>query len=89
MYTGLTWISFTVDTSNIGFHLPIIILFPLINGIAEFESKLNQYINPFILLFFLLFIGFLFNSCYLSFIYYECLIILLSFILFYFYTIFL
>ena len=43
MYTGFTIISFTVDTSNIGFHLLIIILFPLINGIAEFETKMNQY----------------------------------------------
>ena len=82
MYTGITWITFSVDTGNIGFHLPIIILFPLINGIAQVETKLNQYINVFILLFFLLFLCFLFNSCYLSFIYYECLIILLSFLLF-------
>ena len=82
MYTGFTWISFTVDTSNIGFHLPIIILFPLINGIAEFETKLNQYINLYVLLFFLLFLCFIFNSLFLFFIYYECLIILLSFILF-------
>jgi len=81
MYTGFTWISFTADTSNIGFHLPIIILSPLINGIAEFETKINQYINLYVLLFFLLFLCFLFNSCYLSFIYHECLIILLSFIL--------
>jgi len=54
MYTGITWITFSVDTGNIGFHLPIIILFPLINGIAQVETKLNQYINVFILLFFLL-----------------------------------
>ena len=32
--------------------------FPLINVIAEFESKLNQYINLFILLFWLLFLCF-------------------------------
>ena len=82
MYTGFSWINFTIDTSNIGFHLLIIILFPLINWIAEFESKINQYINLFILLFFLLFLCFIFNSLYLFFIYYECLIILLFFILF-------
>ena len=54
IYSGFTWISLTLDNSNIGFNLPIIILFPIINWIAESESKSNQYIIMFILLFFLL-----------------------------------
>ena len=61
---------------------PIIILFPIINWIAESETKSNQYIYMFILLFFLLLLCFLLNSLIIFFICYEYLIILLFFILF-------
>ena len=44
IYSGFTWINLTLDNSNIGFNLPIIILFPIINWIAESETKSNQYI---------------------------------------------
>ena len=80
MYSGFTWISLTIDNSNIGFNIPIIILFPIINWTAESETKSNNYM--FILLFFLLLLCFLLNSCLFFFIYYECLIILSLFILF-------
>ncbi len=43
MYSGFTWISLTIDNSNIGFNIPIIILFPIINWIAESETKSNNY----------------------------------------------
>ena len=33
--SGFTWINLTSDNSNIGFNLPIIILFPIINWIAD------------------------------------------------------
>ena len=82
IYSGFTWISLTLDNSNIGFNLPIIILFPIINWIAESETKSNQYIIMFILLFFLLLLCFLLNSLIIFFICYECLIILSFFILF-------
>ena len=82
IYSGFTWISLTLDNSNIGFNLPIIILFPIINWIAESESKSNQYIIMFILLFFLLLLCFLLNSLIIFFICYESLIILSFFILF-------
>ena len=48
IYSGFTSISPTLDNSNIGFNLPIIILFPIINWIAESETKSNQYIYMFI-----------------------------------------
>ena len=82
IYSGFTSISLTLDNSNIGFNLPIIILFPIINWIAESETKSNQYIYMFILLFFLLLLCFLLNSLIIPFICYEYLIILLFFILF-------
>ena len=80
--SGFTWINLTSDNSNIGFNLPIIILFPIINWIAESETKSNQYIYMFILLFFLLLLCSLLNSLIIPFICYEYLIILLFFILF-------
>ena len=82
IYSGFTSISPTLDNSNIGFNLPIIILFPIINWIAESETKSNQYIYMFILLFFLLLLCSLLNSLIIPFICYEYLIILLFFILF-------
>ena len=82
MINGDNFNGLTLDNSNIGFNLPIIILFPIINWIAESETKSNQYIYMFILLFFLLLLCFLLNSLIIPFICYEYLIILLFFILF-------
>ena len=82
MYSGFTYITLIIDSNNIGFNILIIILFPIINWIAEFETKSNNYIIIFILLFFLLLLCFLLNSLILFFICYECLIVLLFFILF-------
>ena len=82
MYSGFTYIILTIDSNNIGFNILIIILFPIINWIAESETKSNNYIIIFILLFFLLLLCFLLNSLILFFICYECLIILSFFILF-------
>jgi len=82
MYSGFTWISLTIDNSNIGFNIPIIILFPIINWIAESETKSNNYIIINILFSLLLLLCFLLNSLIIFFICYECLIILSFFILF-------
>ena len=80
--SGFTWINLTSDNSNIGFNLPIIILFPIINWIAESESKSNSYLYTFIVLFFLLLLCFIINSLVMFFIYHERLIILSFFISF-------
>nr|YP_010729733.1 Nad4 [Neorotalia gaimardi]WEF49973.1 Nad4 [Neorotalia gaimardi] len=82
LYSGFTWISLTLDNSNIGFNILIIILFPIINWISESETKSNQYVIIFIPLFILLLLCFLLSSLLLFFICYECLIILSFFILF-------
>ena len=87
LYSGFTALTvfisafLTLDNSNIGFNLPIIILFPIIDWISSFETKSNQYTIIFIPLFFLLLLSFLLNSLIIFFICYECLIILLFFIL--------
>ena len=82
IYSGFSFISLTIDNSNIGFILLTLILFPIINWIAEFETKNNQYIYLLYLLFLLLFLCFLLNSLVLFFICYEFIIILLFLVLF-------
>jgi NADH-quinone oxidoreductase subunit M len=84
LYSGMIWIAMTIsiDHSNIGFLIILIIFYSIIQWIVEFETKSNQYNSFFILLFFLLLLCFLFNSLILLFICYESLIILLFFILF-------
>nr|YP_010729749.1 Nad4 [Calcarina hispida]WEF49989.1 Nad4 [Calcarina hispida] len=82
LYSGFTWISLTLDNSNIGFIILIIILFPIINWISESETKSYQYVIIFIPLFILLLLSFLLSSLLLFFICYESLIILSFFILF-------
>ena len=78
----MIWMSISIDNSNIGFLIILIIFYSIIKWIVESETKSNQYNSLFILLFFLLLLCFLFNSLLLLFICYESLIILSSFSLF-------
>ena len=84
LYSGFTFFSLILDNNNISFNLPVIILFPLIYWISEFESKINNnyYLYLLLFIFILLIISFIMNSLFLSSIYHECLIILLFLILF-------
>ena len=70
------------EKQNIGFQLLIILLFPLILWIAGFETKSTKLFFLLLLLIFGLFICFTLLSLLLSFICYECLIIILFFSLF-------
>ena len=80
--SGFTWINSTLDNSNTGFNLPVIILFPIINRIAESETKSNQYTNILGFCFWLLLWCFLIDTLMIFFICYECLIVFLFILLF-------
>ena len=82
MYCGSILTIISVDNGNIGFILLSIILFPLIDWIAGFESKTMNISFLLFYLFFGLILCFLLISLLLFFICYECLILLLFFILF-------
>ena len=82
LYSGFTFFNLTLNNNNISFNLPVIILFPLIYWIPEFECKNNNYLFIIYFLFILLFIIFIINNIFLFFICYECLIILLFLLLF-------
>ena len=51
LYSGFTFFSLILDNNNISFNLPVIILFPLIYWISEFESKINNNYYLYLLLF--------------------------------------
>ena len=82
LYLGSILTIISIDNGNIGFILLSIILFPLIDWIAGFESKTMNISFLLFYLFFVLILCFLLISLLLFFICYECLILLLFFILF-------
>jgi len=82
LYCGTILTIISIDNGNIGFILLTIILFPLIDWIAGFESKTMNISFLLFYLFFVLILCFLLISLLLFFICYECLILLLFFILF-------
>ena len=82
LYCGSILSNLVWDNGNIGFVLLILILFPLIDWIAGFESKTLNFSFLFILLLIGIFFCFLLLSLLLFFICYALLIVLLFFILF-------
>ena len=81
-YCGSILIIISVVNGNISFLLLSIILFPLIDWIAGFESKTMNFSFLLFYLFFGVFLCFLLISLLLFSISLECLILLLFFILF-------
>jgi NADH:ubiquinone oxidoreductase subunit 4 (subunit M) len=79
-FADLDWV--VIDNGNIVFVLLLVILFPLIDWIAGFESKTMNYSLIFFLIFFDLFLCFVLRDWLSFFICYESLILLLFFLLF-------
>ena len=82
LYCGNILSIISVDNGNFGFILLILILIPLIDWIAGFESKSINFSFLWLFLFVMIFLSILLMSLLLFFICYESLIVLLFFILF-------
>ena len=82
LYCGSILSIISLDNGNFGFVLLILILIPLIDWIAGFESKSMNFSSLWLYLFVMIFLSFPLTSLLLFFICYESLIILLFFILF-------
>lgn len=81
-YSGIIYISLSIDNGSILFQLLIWILFPVIYWMNGYESKTIKSCIIFILSSLLLFLTFTLTSLLLFFICYECLIIVLTLLLF-------
>lgn len=81
IYSGFNYSLINFDNSNYVFTLLLVILFPIINWIIEFETKVNQYINIVFIVINELIIIFIIILLFYVFINYEFIIVLLFIVL--------